>query len=73
MYITNNNNMIHISMLLLSVLLVVNYQQEPHLKVLYMQSPVDHRTLELLYPYDGWLAVLRIVDFTGRHVKHSAL
>ena len=60
-------------MLLLSVLLVVNYQQEPHLKVLYMQSPVDHRTLELLYPYDGWLAVLRIVDFTGRHVVHSAL
>ena len=44
MYITNNNNIIHISMLLLSVLLVVNYQQEPHLKVLYMQSPVDHRT-----------------------------
>ena len=73
MYITNKNNIIHISMLLLSVLLVVNYQQQPHLKVLCMQSPFDHRTLELPYPYHGWLAVLRIVDFTGRHVVHSAL
>ena len=61
-------------MLLLSVLLVVNYQQQQHhkylnvvvvgvvgrklpttLKVLCMQSPFNHRTLEMLYPYT-WLA-----------------
>ena len=51
-------------MLLLLVLLVVYYQQQQHLKMLCMQSPVDHRTTlesltvqlaegQLLWPYDG--------------------